>query len=87
MAAFTATLFTSFTSTLATTSLASALAFAVAAAIITTTALFLGELEVVSRRYEKLKNSPPLTRNVPPVTNIWNIWTRNVPPVTNIWCL
>ena len=29
---------------------------------------FLGDLEVVSRTYEKLKNNPPLVRNVPPVT-------------------
>ena len=38
---------------------------------------FLGDLEVVSRTYEKLKNNPPLTRNVPPVTgNV--LWARQL---------
>ena len=38
---------------------------------------FLGDLEVVSRSYEKLKNNPPLVRNVPPVTsNV--LWARQL---------
>jgi dynein heavy chain len=38
---------------------------------------FLGDLEVVSRTYEKLKNNPPLVRNVPPVTgNV--LWARQL---------
>jgi len=38
---------------------------------------FLGDLEVVSRTYEKLKNNPPITRNVPPVTgNV--LWARQL---------